>query len=55
MEKLTDPDEFFALTAVDRVARPELHVIRELDDEAVLLGEQGRAIETVQRWIAEES
>jgi hypothetical protein len=52
MEKLTDPDEFFALMAVDRLARPELHVIREPNDQAVLLGEQGRAIETVQRWIA---
>jgi hypothetical protein len=55
MEKLTDLDEFFALLAVDRLARPELHAARELDDEAVLLGEQGRAIETVQRWIASES
>lgn len=55
MEKLTDPDEFFALTAVDRLARSELRVVRELDDEAVFLGEQGRAIETVQRWIAAES
>jgi hypothetical protein len=51
MEKLTDPDEFFALMAVDRLARPELHVLRDLDDEAVLLGDQGRAIETVLRWI----
>jgi hypothetical protein len=55
MEKLTDPDEFFALLAVDRLARPELQVTREMDDEAVLLGEQGRAIETVQRWVATES
>ncbi|MHB1423753.1 MAG: DUF7689 domain-containing protein [Gemmataceae bacterium] len=54
MEKLTDPDEFFALMAVDRLARPELHVLRNLDDEAGLLGEQGRAVETVQRWIASE-
>lgn len=51
MEKLTDPEEFFALVAVDRLARPELQVTREIDDEAVLLGEQGRAIETVQRWV----
>jgi hypothetical protein len=55
MEKLTDPNEFFALMVVDRLARPELHVIREIDDEAVLLGEQGRAIETVQRWVASEA
>ena len=54
MEKLTDPDEFFALLAVDRLARPELQVTRESHDEAVLLGEQGRAIETVQRWVASE-
>jgi len=52
MAKLADPDEFFAMVAVDRLARPELQVIRELDDESLLLGEQGRAIETVRRWIA---
>lgn len=55
MEKLTDPDEFFALMAVDRLARPELQVTHELDDEAVLLGEQGRAVETVQRWVQTEA
>jgi hypothetical protein len=54
MEKLTDPYEFFALVAVDRLAPPELQVTREVNDEAVLLGEQGRAIETVQRWVALE-
>jgi hypothetical protein len=54
MEKLIDPDDFFALVAVDRLARPELQVTRELDDEAILFGEQGRAIETVQRWILAE-
>jgi hypothetical protein len=55
MEKLTDPDEFFTLVAVDRLAGPELHISHAVDDEAVLLGEQGRAIETVQRWIKLES
>jgi hypothetical protein len=55
MEKLTDPDEFFALVAVDRLIRPELQVTHEPDDEAVLLGEQGRAIETVQRWVQTEA
>src|SRR5690242_18368519 len=40
MEKLTDPDEFFALQAVDRLARPEFVVRREPDDPAALLGEQ---------------
>jgi hypothetical protein len=55
MEKLTDPDEFFAPVAVDRLAGPELHVSHAVDDETVLLGEQGRAIETIQRWIQRES
>ena len=55
MEKLTDPEEFFALVAVDRLARPELQITRELDDDAVLLGEQGRALETVQRWVQSEA
>jgi hypothetical protein len=55
MEKLTDPDDFFALVAVDRLARPELQVTREPDDEAVRRGEQGRAIETVQRWVQSEA
>jgi hypothetical protein len=55
MEKLTHPDEFFALLAVDRLAPPELQVSYELDDEAVLLGEQGRAIETVRRWVLTEA
>ncbi len=33
MEKLTDPDEFFALVAVDRLAAcSELQVTHELDD-----------------------
>lgn len=54
MVKLTESTEFFALVAVDRLARPELQVTRELDDEIVLLGEQGRAIETIQRWVALE-
>jgi hypothetical protein len=55
MEKLTDPAEFFALVAVDRLAGPELHVSHKVDDASVLLGEQGRAIETVQRWVQSES
>jgi hypothetical protein len=51
MEKLTDPDEFFALVAVDRLTGPDFQISHAVDDEAVLLGEQGRAIETVQRWV----
>jgi hypothetical protein len=52
MEKLLDPTEFFALVAVDRLLPAALVVVRELDDDVVLQGEQGRAVETVQRWIA---
>jgi hypothetical protein len=55
MDKLTGPEEFFALVAVDRLASPELVVRYEPDDEAALLGEQGRAIETVQRWVQMEA
>jgi hypothetical protein len=51
MAKLTSPDDFFALVAVDRLLRPELQIVKELDDESALLGEQGRAVETVQRWL----
>ncbi len=52
MEKLLDPDEFFALVAADRLLPPPLVVVRDIDNEVVLQGEQGRAIETVQRWLA---
>jgi hypothetical protein len=51
MEKVTNPDEFFALLAVDRLVRPDLQVHFPVQDERVLLGEQGRAIETVRRWL----
>ncbi len=55
MEKLTHPDEFFALQAVDRLTRPEFVVSRAPDDPAVLLGEQGRAVETVKQWVRTEA
>jgi hypothetical protein len=55
MEKLTHPDEFFALQAVDRLNRPEFVVSRAPDDPAVLLGEQGRAVETVKQWVRTEA
>jgi hypothetical protein len=55
MEKLTDPDEFFALQVVDRLIRPEFVVSKEIDDPAILLGEQGRAIATVKQWIRREA
>jgi hypothetical protein len=50
MEKLTHSEEFFALQAVDRLIRPEFVVTRTADDPANLLGEQGRALETVKNW-----
>ena len=55
MEKLADPEESFAPVAVDRLVRPGLRVTHEPGDEAVLLGEQGRAFGTVQRWVPSES
>lgn len=51
MEKLTLPDEFFALQAVDRLVKPDMVVRFEPTDPAALLGEQHRAFETVKRWI----
>ena len=51
MEKLTEPDECFALVAVDRLLPADLVVKHDMGDAAVLLGEQGRAIETIQRWL----
>jgi hypothetical protein len=55
MEKLTNPEEFFALQVADRLLRPEFVVSLDLDDPAILLGEQGRAIETVKQWIRTEA
>jgi hypothetical protein len=55
MEKLSHSDEFFALQATDRLIRPAFVVSRPPDDPAILLGEQGRAIETVKQWIRTEA
>jgi len=55
MEKLTHADQFFALQAVDRLRKPEFIVSRERGDPAVLMGEQGRAIETVKQWVRMEA
>jgi hypothetical protein len=55
MEKLTDSEQFFALQAVDRLLRPEFVISRQVDDPEVLLGEQGRAIDTVKQWIRTEA
>jgi len=52
MEKLSDPNEFFALQAVERLAPTELFITVELDDPQVLRGEQGRAHDVVTRWLS---
>jgi hypothetical protein len=54
MEKLADPDQFLALQAVEYLARPEVIAEFELDDPAVLEGEQERAAQTVRRWLSFE-
>ena len=47
-----EPDGFFALVVVDRLLPPALVVSFEPDDDAVLAGEQGRARDTVKRWLS---
>ena len=55
IERLTDPSQFFALQAVAQLARPELIITTDLRDPiAVLSGEQGRAAQTVRKWLAFE-
>jgi hypothetical protein len=51
MEKLTHPDDYFALLAVDRLIRPEFVIAHRPGDQAVVHGEQGRALETIKQWI----
>jgi hypothetical protein len=55
MEKLTNPEDFFALQAVDHLLRPEFVVSHDPHDPAILHGEQGRALETVKQWIKTQS
>ena len=45
-------DEFFALQAVDQLLPSALVVSYDLEDEAVWSGEQGRAVETIRRWVS---
>jgi hypothetical protein len=52
MKKLLDPDQFFALQALKYLAREELIFKFELDDPMILEGEQGRAAQTVRRWLS---
>jgi hypothetical protein len=51
INQLLDQEEFFALQAVDRLLKPALSVVRGPYDDLILMGEQGRALETVKRWI----
>ena len=55
MQKLTELEGFFCLLALERLGRKELFESVDLDDEAILAGEQGRARQVIERWIALES
>ena len=55
MNEISDSDKFFALQAVDYLARRDVLVEFDLEDSAVLEGEQARAAETVRRWLGFEA
>lgn len=53
--KLAESGNFIALQLYDALqSNPKLIVQFEPDDERLLLGEQGRALEVVKQWIASE-
>jgi len=53
IERLADPENFFALQLYDAVQSDEnLLVQYEPDDERIVEGEQGRARRVVQAWFA---
>ena len=53
VQKLVDPNNFFALQLYDSLQSDSASVIEiEPDDDSVFDGEQGRAAQTVERWIA---
>ena len=53
IEKLADPENFFALQLYDAMQSDEnLLVQYEPDDERIVEGEQGRAPRAVQAWFA---
>jgi len=53
VERLADPDNFLALQLYDTLqTNSKLIVQFEPDDERVLSGEQGRALEVVKQWLA---
>lgn len=55
MEKLVDPNQFFALQLVEHLGRQEVIAEFEADDPAVLEGEQERAAATVRQWLGFEA
>ena len=53
VEKLADPENFFALQLYDAIQPDEKLVVHfEADDERILEGEQGRARRAVNAWFA---
>jgi hypothetical protein len=53
IDKLSDPDNFFALQLYDAMQSNERLIVQfEPEDERILEGEQGRARRVVQRWLA---
>jgi hypothetical protein len=53
VEKLVDPDNFFALTLYDAIQPDEKLIVQFTpDDERILEGQQGRARRVVQAWFA---
>jgi len=53
VEKLADPDNFFALQLYDAL-QPDINLLVQFDadDERILEGEQGRARRLVQHWVS---
>ena len=51
IEKLIEPDQFFALQLVEHLAKREIVSEFEPEDPIILEGEQERAAATVRRWL----
>jgi hypothetical protein len=55
VEKLADPENFFALQLYDAIQTNERLIVQfEPDDERILEGEQGRAQRAVQAWFSNQ-
>lgn len=52
MQKLQDPEQFFALQVVERMLLSDIVFRPRMGDIAVLGGEQLRAHETIRRWVS---